>query len=127
MKMRIEPCLGIPVRYDPAARAICDSRGLGRWQEIVIGPQFLRFPPAEQQAMLLHEAGHCKMLHVKRRLFALLTPWKLRAICREQEFEADRFVRAIGYGAELARAFSRMREQESPLHPPLTERIQRLI
>jgi hypothetical protein len=124
----IEPCLGIPVRFSPAARVICDSRGIWRWKEIVVGPDFFRFPPAEQQALLLHEAGHCLRFHVERRILAILTrPWAVAGLCRAQEYEADNFVRSAGRGLALASAFSRLRSAPGPFHPPLSERISRLI
>lgn len=65
-KVATSNCLGIPVRYDPSSRVIVDSRGMWRWKEIVIGPGFLSFPPREQGALLLHEAGHCKCNHIAR-------------------------------------------------------------
>lgn len=122
-----EPCLGIPVRFDPKLKVICDSRGIWRWKEIVVGPDFARFPPGEQMALLLHEAGHCKMFHVERRLAALFTPWVIPALCREQERAADRFVRSLGHGAALASALARISAPEGPFHPPASERISRLI
>lgn len=123
----IEPCLGIPVRYDEKHRSIVDSRGVWRWKEIVVGPDFFRFPPAEQAALLLHEAGHVKLQHLEKRLLCLFTPWRIPALCRAQEFEADAFVRSIGYARQLAGAFSRLQSTPSPLYPPLSERLQRLI
>lgn len=65
----IEPCLGIQVIYDPLLGAISDSRGVWRWKKIVVGRQFFGFPPREQGAILLHEAGHCKLGHVARLQF----------------------------------------------------------
>lgn len=119
--------LGIPVRFDARLRVISDSRGLWRWKEIVIGPAFTGFPPREQQAILLHEAGHCKLRHLEARLSAMLfAPWTLFALCRTQEFAADRFAAECGYGPDLARAFLRVKAPDFPLHPPLPERIERL-
>ena len=125
--------MGIPVRYEPTLGPICDSR----LKEIVVGPSFLRFPPAEQQALLLHEVGHCKLQHIKQRVAVMLIcPWKLAALCREQEFEADRFVRTHGLGGALACALSRLSVGEPRnwieravrrLHPPLNDRVARLI
>lgn len=120
-------CLGIPVRYDAHLKIISDSRGIWRWQEIVVGPLFTAFPPREQQAILLHEAGHCKMRHVEHRLLALLAPWTIPRLCREQEFAADRFAAECGFGADLARAFLRLKAPATALHPPVEERIGRLL
>ena len=128
--MKIAPCLGIPVRFDAKYTGILDSRGLWRWKKIFVGPAFLAFPPREQQALLLHEVGHCKLKHLEKRLRSLwLLFWRPRALavlCRAQELEADRFAAACGYGAELAEAFRRMKHVDSPLHPHISERIARL-
>jgi Zn-dependent protease with chaperone function len=130
--MKIDACLGIKVRYDGKARIISDSRGIWRWKEIVVGPDFLRFPPAEQQALLLHEVAHCKLRHLEKRLqklwLLLWRPSRLFALCKEQEFEADRFVAAMGFGHTLAQAFGRIQSSGAdPLHPTLQERIERLV
>lgn len=110
---------------------ICNSRGIGRWKEIVVGPIFQAFPERERAALLLHEAGHCKLRHLEKRLAKLWllvwAPRRLAALCRQQEFEADRFVAGCGYGADLARAFSRLKAADSLYHPPMIERIARLI
>lgn len=147
-------CLGIPVRYDPSTKAIVDSRGLWRWQEIVIGPTFLQLPPREQGAFLLHEAGHCKLGHVRKLAwFIIRNPRRLAifvwlGLCADnqdgffasvasvlpeiaayrkaQEFQADRFAAECGYGPDLARAFSRIRSEGGPFHPHPAERISRL-
>lgn len=123
-------CLGIPVRYDPDLKVICDSRGILLWKEIVVGPMLMSFPPREQQAFVLHEAGHCKLNHVEKRflsLWKIFRPKALVELCHAQEYEADRFVRGCGYGADLARAFSRITPAKDPLHPPLAERISALV
>ena len=129
----IGPCMGIPVRYEPTLGPVCDSR----LNEIVVGPAFLRFPPGEQSALLLHEVGHCKLRHIRARILTLLTrPWRLAALCREQEFEADRFARGLGHGPALAAALARLTVPEPRtwieraarrLHPPRSARIARLI
>lgn len=109
---------------------ICDSRGLGRRAQIVIGRGFLAFPPREQQAILLHEVGHIKLGHVLERVKKMwqivLLPSAFARLCIRQEFQADRFAAECGYGADLARAFSRMGEAAGALHPPTAERVARL-
>ena len=122
--------MGVPVSYDEKAKFISDSRGVGRWKKVVVGPLFLKFPWPEQQAILLHEVGHCKLFHVEHRIgklwLLLWKPSKLRQLCIDQEHAADAFVRSCGYGAELARAFSRISPEAHFLHPPASERIIRL-
>ena len=129
--MKIDPVLGIEVVFDEGLANICDSRGIFRWKKIVVGPTFLSFPPREQQALLLHEVGHCKLKHLEKRLARLWllfwSPRRLAEMCIEQEFEADRFVAAIGLGGALAQAFGRIKATPDPFHPPVTERIARLI
>lgn len=152
-------CLGIPVRYDLGLKVLVDSRGIWRWKEIVVGPGFFMFPPREQQAMLLHEVGHCKMNHVAKLLwFVVRSPARLYrflecgAACaragqsdaqffeevalrmpdvaayrKAQEFAADRFAAACGYGHDLARAFSRVKPEGGPFHPHPAERAARLL
>lgn len=129
MGSNIAPCLGIPVRYDGHLQIISDSRGIGPWKEIVVGPAFMMFGHREQYALLLHEAAHCKMRHVEKRLlraWMVFWPPALFAYCRDQEYEADRFVRGMGYGPDLARVFSRIEGGCGPLHPPHDARIHRL-
>lgn len=123
-------CLGIRVVFDPTWSGISDSRGLFWWKRIFVGRAFLGFPPREQQAILLHEVGHCKLRHLEKRLLGL---WRalwwpaLFRLCVAQEYEADRFAAGCGYGPDLAQAFRRIRARKSPLHPPLEHRIQRLL
>lgn len=127
----MDSCLGVPVVFDEKYLGISDSRGLWKWKKIVVGRYFLVFPPREQQAILLHEVGHCKLFHLEKRILALwrliFCPADLLTVCVEQEYEADRFVRGCGYGPDLARAFGRMRETPDPLHPPVAERVSRLF
>lgn len=130
-----ETCLGIRVESDPnpnypwgERKPVVDSRGLFRWKKIVVRPDFHRFPAREKQAFLLHEVAHCKLFHVEKRILRLIVwPFGIFAYCREQEFTADRFVREMGYAADLARAFARFTGGSGRLHPPTAERIVRLV
>jgi hypothetical protein len=133
---RINPCLGVPVEFDEKMRdVVSEARGLWRWKKIVIGPSVRIFSPAELEAILLHEVGHCKARHLERRIAALwllfFNPKRLRRLCVEQEFEADSFVAMCGKGPALASAFMRLQahgreSSSSALHPSLEERIKRL-
>jgi Zn-dependent protease with chaperone function len=124
-------CLGIPIEYDPASRVIACSRWWGAWAQIVVSPGFMRFHPRERTALLLHEAAHCRMLHVKQRLVSLWlllwSPAALAELCRQQEFEADAFVARLGFGPDLAAALLRIDSLPSPFHPPKEQRIDRLL
>jgi len=124
--------LGVPVRYDPQAKMISDSRGLWRWKKIVVGPMFwINFDEREKQAILLHEAGHCKMFHLEKRILRLplmlVRPSFVASYCRAQEFAADQFAAGCGYAQDLARALSKIRAGGGPLHPDLPTRIARLL
>lgn len=129
--MKLPPCLGVRVTYSEKQRVIADSRGLGRFRRVVVGPAFFLFPPREQQAILLHEVAHCKMKHLEQRMRSLwmvfVRPLKLRDLCIEQEHAADRFVAGCGFGPDLARAFGRLRKTRALLHPPVADRITRLL
>lgn len=128
--MKVPPrCLGIRVAYKPKAKCIAESRGLWPFQRIIVGPLFLSFPPREQEAILIHEVAHCKMRHLEARilnLWMLVYPPLLRKLCVEQEHDADRYVRSLGYGSDLARAFAKLKVAPHLLHPDTSERIARL-
>lgn len=128
--------LGIPVRYDPKLRVVSEARGVGRWREVVIGPDFPFFPGREQQALLLHEAGHHQHGHIGERLRRLwlivVRPAAFADLCCRQELQADRFTAACGYGPDLIRAFGRLVVRKpttrterflARMHPPLAQRI----
>jgi len=127
MKTKLSPVLGIPVLYDDRQQGFTHCRGYLRWKKIVVGRGFMLLNPREKTALILHEVAHAKMFHAEMRvLCAIATPWRLKAIGREQEFQADDYARASGYGRDLALFFSRIREEASFWHPPKKERIERL-
>ncbi len=110
---------------------IVETRGIFRWKCVVVGPSFFRFPPREQQAILLHEVGHVKLNHVEKRLLRIwqivLLPFAFARFCVAQEFQADYFAAECGYAIDLASALSRMRpDARAALHPAVGERIARL-
>ena len=124
-------CLGFPVAYNPRSKSISDSRGLWPFKRIVVGPFFSIFGDREKQAILLHEAGHCKMFHLEKRVVRAFTsifrPSLLSEYCRAQEFAADQFAAGCGYALDLASALSRIKSSGGPLHPDLSIRISRLL
>lgn len=124
-------CMGIPVRYDPNAKIISDSRGIWPFKRIMIGPTFFNFDEREKQAILLHEAGHCLLFHLEKRIahlwLLLWSPADLARYCEAQEYQADRFVSECRYGVDLARAFSKISEDGGALHPGTHSRIARLL
>ena len=58
--------MGIPVRYDAALAVLSDSRGIGPWKKIVVGPTFHLLTERQKGAVLLHEVGHCKLCHTEK-------------------------------------------------------------
>lgn len=122
---------GIPVYYDQnLTRYTCQVRGLWSFRKIVFGPELFAFPFMEQSALLEHEAAHCTLRHLEKRiahLWMLFTsPRALSELCIEQEFEADRRTAMRGYGEALASALARHPRPAWPLHPSSAERIARL-
>ncbi len=127
MATRIE---GIAVEFDSGFGLIAQARGIWNFT-IVYGPALFQFQKREQHAILLHEAAHCRLGHVEKRLRALwrlfARPRSLALLCREQEFEADAWVANRGYGRELASALARMASMKGALHPSNADRIIRLL
>lgn len=125
--------LGIPVYLDRGFKHVCKATGLWRWKRIVVGPLLWRLTERERQAVLIHEAAHCKLFHLEKRILwawlALFAPRKLMEMCYEQEYQADRYAAAAGYGLDLVAFFNKLKqgEVEVDFHPPLAARIERLM
>ena len=125
--------MGIPVYYDERMTNISSFTGLSRWKRIKVGPLFWKLTNREQQAVLLHEAGHCQLDHLQKRILwawlALVYPKKLMEICHEQEYQADQFAAAAGYRLDLVSFFNKLQEGEVEVdfHPTLQSRIERLM
>ncbi len=124
-------CLGIRVVHDPSLRWIAHSRGIGPWKKIVVGNDFFNFTPREQGAILLHEAGHCKLCHVEKRIINLwraFIPKLMFDYLRNQEYQADYYAAQCGYGVDLATAFAKLRAVPQKLwYPDVDTRIARLL
>lgn len=125
--MKISPVMGVPVCFDPKMSGISETRGLGPWKKIVVGPQFSRIDARQQAAILVHEVGHIRLNHLAKRIgYALLNFWRPAAIwryCRMQELQADAFVVGCGYGRDFALFCALMNQAESASHPSSAERI----
>lgn len=125
----LPPCLNIRVFYDPDMAIISDSRGLLLWKRIFVGPAFFKLRPDESAAVLAHEAGHCHLRHLEKRLlrlWMLAFPSRMLALIHEHEYEADAFAAKAGFGAQLRAFFARLPPTTDILHPPLQSRIERL-
>lgn len=101
--------LGIRVVYDPRMVLISDSRGLWPCKKIVIGPAFLRLSDRQKGAVLLHEAGHCKLFHTERIvLYTLLRPrliWALisASIAASRKFASETAESITWFQSEIER------------------------
>lgn len=100
---------GIPVLYDPELNGIAFARGLWPLKMIVVGPGWLRLGGPVQQAVLAHEAGHCRLFHLEWRILLVLFGWCgwAQAIARRHEFEADAFAVREGEGAGMLQLLRR--------------------
>lgn len=91
-KVVLPRCLGIPVLYDPALPILSDSRGIGAWKKITVGPSFLELTERQKGAVLLHEAGHCKLWHTEKLIaYTLRHPHLLAALIAASIAAARRF------------------------------------
>lgn len=97
--------LGIPIEFDINSKLMADSRRVWPWKKIVLGQSWFRLPNREREAVLLHEAGHCKLFHLEKRIAAIpllfLRPAFATEIAMRHELEADRFAAERGFAVEL--------------------------
>lgn len=123
--------LGIPIVCDLHSRLIADARGLWPFKRIVVGCTWFYLKERERTAVLYHEAGHVRGWHMEKRVLHLLdlafNPVRARAMCAEQECEADRFAAKAGYGAELAAVLKKFPPEGGAFYPALDERLPRLL
>lgn len=122
--------LGYPVVLDPECENISQVHGFWRPGKIVVGPNFFKLNQFEQGAVLVHEVGHLELGHARARWrrwwWLLLKPAAFRAMCIEQEYEADHYAAERGYAGGLASIYGRIENAEGLLHPPVASRIERL-
>ncbi len=85
--------LNFPVRADERYAGVALACGLWPLKYILVGKAWFGLTPYEQQAALMHEAGHCTLWHKEIRLLLLPFAWTKWAqkIARSHEFEADAF------------------------------------
>ena len=123
--------LGIRIVIDRQMTRIADSRGVWPFKRIAVGLRWFALPDKERSAVLYHEAGHCKLFHLEKRILMLIGLFVRPALVREwaqaQELEADEFAAKHGYGVELLRVIERFRgESDGMFYPSFEERAQRL-
>lgn len=121
---------GIPVVEDRRSAHIARARGFWPFKRIAVNAQWFTLPYGEQQAVLAHEAGHCRALHLEIRLALLPLCWTkaVQQIARDQELEADAFAARAGYGLDLLNFILRVRSppHPTPFYPLAVERIEHL-
>lgn len=137
---------GIPVRFDVELKGVAFARGFWPLKTVVVGPLWHELPYSERMAILAHEAGHCRGLHLEIRLLLLPFAWCrwAQAIARRHEFEADAFAVREGEGVGmlqfLQRAFTaeQLRAKqaveltidqiiERKMSPPISDRIDNVL
>ena len=122
--------MGHRVLYRESCEHISCVHGFWRPGKIVVGPMFNRLTPFEQGAVLVHEVGHLELGHPRQRWrrwwWLIVKPAAFRAMCIEQEYEADRFAAERGYGPALVSIYARIENASGLLHPPVQARIAKL-
>jgi Zn-dependent protease with chaperone function len=102
------------------------------WGTIRTGSLFKELTPREQLAVWAHERGHIVHRHALKRMlwvftgYALFHQKKYFAMCRGQEFEADRYAVRGGHAIGLAMALGRIASVKTDTHPSREERLARL-
>lgn len=126
-------CKNIPVRAAERS-GVAWARGLWPLQWIEIGRDWFMLTPGEQEAVLLHEVGHCRGHHMIARWLLLPLCWlpAVQALARRQELAADAFAVREGRGLDLLRFIFRFnRVPDDPiarkLCPPPQERAQNIL
>ena len=121
---------GIVVRFDEDFPGVAESRGIWPFKRIVVGARFFHMHGSTQRAVLLHEAGHCKLFHMERRILALpalfLNPGFANDLCVRQELQADKFAADKGFGVELLALIRRMEGDHGRFYPSRERRIAQL-
>lgn len=118
--------LGIPVITDPTFRGHARAAGVWPFKRIVVGPALATLPTAEREAVLMHEAHHCRAFHLEARLLMLplvLVAHFVMRVCRRQELTADRHAVRRGLGEHMRNYLARHDHPESHFYPSTAERV----
>ncbi len=130
----LDSVFGIPVFFATNCGRVAQATGFWPFRKkILVGLQWFYLSPEEQYAVLLHEVGHCKAFHMEKRILYIplvIFPSLLKALCRQQELEADEFVVKNGHGEAFSKALDRMKKinfnEDYGLYPTIEERISRI-
>lgn len=121
---------GIPVVFDPYCATVAVARGIWPFKKIAVGLSWYALDAGERLAVLYHEAGHCRALHMEKRLAMLpllfVAPGFVMRFARAQEIEADRFAAENGCRAESIEFLGRIPQEASHFYPSSAERVRRL-
>lgn len=131
------PVLGLALGENERFAASCWNTALKK-HGLFVGVGFEQFHSyPEQEGILAHEIAHIVLGHAKGRELryggAKETPLSQQEHY-QQELEADQLAAQMGYGNQLADALMHYtahwppgyREKDSPTHPPVTMRVNRL-
>lgn len=143
---------GIAVYVDERAGVLARSAGLWPRKRIVVNAAWELLPEPERTAVVYHELGHCRGMHMEKRVAMLAialipvmvaVPWPILVgvvataiawelatwLARQHEFDADRYAARRGHGAGLVRFLARARgpnDGASDFYPSHSERIEAL-
>ena len=122
--------LGIPVYVDVHSHLTADSRGIWPFKKIVLGVTFFFLTERQREAVLCHEAAHCKKFHMERRIAAIpllfLRPAFANEIAMSHELEADRFAAERGFAVELLAVLRKLGGKEGRFYPTFDARARNL-
>jgi Zn-dependent protease with chaperone function len=125
-----EKYLGIRLAVDRTSKLMADSRGIWPFKRIVLGASWFLFSPREREAVLCHEAAHCKLFHLEKRMLLIpllfLRPALVTEISIAQELEADRFAAERGFGVELLDVLRKLGGKEGQFYPSFERRAEAL-
>lgn len=121
---------GIPVDIDVRQAATACARGLWPFKRIVVGLKWYALPVDQRVAVLYHEAGHCRLFHLEKRILALplllVAPRLAAAIARRHELASDRYAAQAGFAAPHIAYLEEAHADDSDFYPSREERISSL-
>lgn len=120
--------LGLPISYNQQFKGVAVARGVWPFKHIEVGVSWFGLSMGERIAVLMHEAGHCKLLHLEKRILWLPLFWTkfVERIAMDQELEADEFAFRHGYGVEFLQFLKRFRYVKGDYYPNYPERSEHL-
>lgn len=102
------------------------------WQAVIVTPAFHRLSVMTQLAILMHEEGHLRLNHCKKRLWWALNlrwlwdPKGLSNDLKEQEMSADAYCAAHGLSRYMINYLLKVGDQGNMVRPSSAHRVARL-